>query len=173
MTSPSISIAVERRRVERVTGLGTTGTLLDQTVQEDGWLDLVTSSSESLAIEGCANGEALCSDECVDVSSDDANCGECGNDCDAADSCINATCSGPTACGACIEAGPAACADEIAACDANPDCVSLRNCIAPCTTQQCINDCVDANPDGLDDLQSENFCMCTPEACGAECFEAC
>src|SRR5690606_27757397 len=65
----------------------------------------------------CAAGQELCSGSCVDLVSDPAHCGACGNACDASLVCSSSTCTdtcapGETPCGgacASLDASPSHC----------------------------------------------------------------
>lgn len=80
-TTPSVSISISRERHEIKKGKKTVGTLEDATVQSEGWLELVTTSSEAYNYQGCQTGYALCGDVCTSVQSDAKNCGACGVTC--------------------------------------------------------------------------------------------
>ncbi len=162
-----ITLTVTRKRTELHTDLSTTGQLLDTTVQPEGWLELVTMSSESFTVEGCDFGEAVCGGDCIDVSFDHDNCGGCGNGCANSDVCNEAHCAGPTACFTCAE-GVASCAAQNAACDANPDCAAARDCYQLCTDQACADACYTAHEPGFETLSELAACACSPcsDACG-------
>ncbi|APR81164.1 Tryptophan synthase alpha chain [Minicystis rosea] len=51
-----------------------------------------TSSSSSSGGGGCARGLVRCGDTCVDIAANDANCGACGQACDAGTLCVHRTC---------------------------------------------------------------------------------
>src|SRR5690606_34574007 len=42
----------------------------------------------------CAGGAERCGNACVDVTSDPANCGACGNACGAGEACVDGACGG-------------------------------------------------------------------------------
>lgn len=171
-TLSGITLTVTRKRTEVHHDLTTTGSLLEVTVQPEGWLELVTSSSESYTVEGCDFGEAVCGGSCVDVSNDPNNCGGCGDTCAAGDECWDAQCSGPAACDTCVAGEPAVCDPLTAQCDANPECGALNNCVGACgSNQTCVNDCVNMHPDGLADLQDVITCLC--DACSDQCIGVC
>lgn len=46
----------------------------------------------STASAQCANGEATCSGECVDLQEDDDNCGGCGKTCERYEACVRGSC---------------------------------------------------------------------------------
>jgi hypothetical protein len=77
----SVAVSITRSRTEVALGLATKGELLYAEVKPEGWLELTTASSESHVIEGCAWGELVCGDECVDVLWDPDNCGGCNEVC--------------------------------------------------------------------------------------------
>lgn len=86
-----VHVAVERRRRELHKGLSTTGQLLDQTVQPEGWLELVSTSVEAVTLVGCGN-MAYCDGECVDVQWNDDHCGSCNESCSAIEYCEYGEC---------------------------------------------------------------------------------
>lgn len=91
----SIHLDVERRAVALHTDASTTGALLESEVPPVGWVELVSSSSESIMIAGCS-GLAFCGGACVDTGSDEAHCGGCNIPC-----AVGETCS----LGACVQTG--------------------------------------------------------------------
>jgi hypothetical protein len=126
-----LHVSVERRRSELHKGMTTTGQLLDQTVQPEGWLELVSTSVESVTLTGCA-GMAYCGGECVDVSWNDTHCGSCNNTCSAIETCYGGTCESncawnEIACGnACVNpnTNPSHCGACNVSCGAGQSCVS-------------------------------------------------
>ena len=80
-STPSVSISISRERHEIKKGKKTTGTLDDVEIQAEGWVELVTSSSETFSYQGCPTGYALCGDVCTSVQTDVKNCGACGKAC--------------------------------------------------------------------------------------------
>ena len=100
-----MALAIERRRSEMRMGLSTKGELLEHTVQPVGWLELVSTSVESVTLTGCGN-LAYCDGECIDVTYDDQNCGGCGDACGASSYCDYGECyceSGIACDGACTD----------------------------------------------------------------------
>jgi len=55
---------------------------------DDTVLDLGTPCGS----EFCSGTEVCCENQCVDVASDDANCGKCGNSCGGAATCVDGAC---------------------------------------------------------------------------------
>jgi hypothetical protein len=85
-TSPlAITVSRERREVRK--DKKTVGGTL-----ENGWIELVTSSSESHSFASCSYGYALCGDLCVDTRTDSVNCGACGKTCLASQYCSAGLC---------------------------------------------------------------------------------
>ena len=76
----SISVTRERREVRK--DKKTFGTLSGgQVIQPDGWVELVTSSSESFSFQTCPANTTLCGELCVSTQGDAKNCGACGKVC--------------------------------------------------------------------------------------------
>jgi len=125
----SLTVGVERRRTELKTGFATRGNLTGETVQSQGWLELVTSSSETAAIMDCGT-LSWCDSECVDLQYDELNCGACGNVCGAGETCSAGVCdagggtSGGSCCAASTTAGCVDAAIEACVCADDPYCCS-------------------------------------------------
>jgi hypothetical protein len=169
-----ITLTVARKRTETHKDLTTKGTLVGAMVQPEGWLELVTMSSESHTIEGCDFGEAVCGDACVDVLSDPDNCGTCGNACDGGcfdgecatatgtfDDCLNGdmTCGGTNMC---LTDNPASPSIGICtqACNVVGDCPA-----APGGTPACIDVTGDGATECVLDCSSGQACPT-----GTTCF---
>ena len=128
-----LSLAVERRRSELHKGFATKGQLLEHTVRPQGWLELVSTSVESVTLVGCGT-LAYCDGACIDVQYDADNCGGCGNACPADAYCQSAECycSEGTACdGECVDVynDPDNCGDCGISCAADESCMSAQ-CVA-------------------------------------------
>ncbi len=143
-------------------------------VQPVGYLQIITSSTEFHAFQGCNPGEAVCNEACVDVQFDDDNCGGCDKACAADDSCNEGTCSGPTVCNECAEAATTgACKAENDACDADPVCKAFEACFTKCQTQACVDLCVEGlTQDDIDLYNAQISCICD-DACLNECAGEC
>lgn len=91
--TPSLTLSVERERREVRKGKKTTGSLSGgQTVQPTGWLELVTTSSESHTYASCAANYTICGDACVNTMTDPKNCGGCGRACLTGQYCSSGAC---------------------------------------------------------------------------------
>ena len=89
----SVSISVTRERREVRKGKKTFGELSGgQVVQPEGWVELITRSTESHSFASCSTGQALCNDQCVNIQSDAKNCGACGKVCPTSYYCSAGTC---------------------------------------------------------------------------------
>ncbi len=89
----SVSISVTRERREVRKGKKTFGELSGgQVVQPEGWVELITRSTEMHSFASCSTGQALCDDECVNIQSDSQNCGACGKVCPASYYCSAGIC---------------------------------------------------------------------------------
>ncbi|MCD6497802.1 MAG: hypothetical protein J7M25_05780, partial [Deltaproteobacteria bacterium] len=60
----------------------------------DGWGKL-TFSDQTVGPGDCPEGQTDCDGTCVDLQSDDANCGRCGNICPEGTQCSNGRCIQP------------------------------------------------------------------------------
>ncbi|MBA3549445.1 MAG: hypothetical protein H0T76_23465 [Nannocystis sp.] len=171
----NLTVSVQRQRTDLFKDLTTKGELTGVTVQPIGFLQIITSSTEFHAFQGCSQGEAVCNNECVDVQFDTANCGGCGKTCVAGDDCDSGTCTGQGACIACDTAAmTGACKAENAACDADPECGKFEDCYDKCQTQACVDDtCIPLLLDQSDfDLFNAQF-ECTCGSCFDECAQFC
>ena len=89
----SLSLSVTRERREVRKDKKTFGELSGgQVVQPEGWIELITRSTESYSYASCGTGAMLCNDQCVNIQSDTRNCGSCGNVCPTGYYCSAGTC---------------------------------------------------------------------------------
>lgn len=95
-TSATLNVSVQRERHTITKGKKTKGTVNGKAVQSDGWVDLMTVSSESTSIQGCAGTATLCDGDCVDTRTDRTNCGACGVTCKNGATCSKGACVGGT-----------------------------------------------------------------------------
>lgn len=72
-----------------------------------------------------------------------------------------------SSCPACVDAN---CADELAACDAVPECVTLSECVLKCTSDECKTQCRNTYPESTPLLNAYGECIEGP--CGALCGES-
>ncbi|MCW5833172.1 MAG: hypothetical protein KIS78_12290 [Labilithrix sp.] len=92
-SSGSLSLSVTRERREVRKDKKTFGELSGgQVVQPEGWIELITRSTESYSYASCGTGAMLCNDQCVNVQTDTRNCGSCGNVCPTGYYCSAGTC---------------------------------------------------------------------------------
>ncbi len=170
----ALSISISRQRTDLYKDLTTKGQLTGVTVQPVGYLQIITSSTEYHAFQGCNPGEAVCDNECVDVQFDDANCGECGKTCPGEDTCNSGTCNGIDSCNACaIESQTGACKAENDACAADPVCKKFETCFTACDTQACVDECaMGLTQEDIDLYNAQISCLCD-EACVGECAGLC
>ncbi len=92
-TSGSLSISITRERREVRKDKKAFGELSGgQVVQPQGWLELITRSTETHSFASCGSGQALCDDQCINLQSDSANCGACGKVCPSSYYCSAGTC---------------------------------------------------------------------------------
>jgi hypothetical protein len=168
-STPNLTITVTRSKKDTKKDKKAKGELSSTQVIADAWLDLVTSSSESQSYRGCAKGLNACGTECVDLKTDNANCGACDNACTGSLTCSNGKCVGSAeACDSCTQdAAATTCASQASACNADAECTALLQCAANCATQACVNTCVQQHPNG----QSKAVALqqCLRNACSSVC----
>lgn len=88
----TVSITLTRTRSTIAKGLATVGTLTNHTVEPEGWVEVLTTSTETHTFQGCSSYQRLCGDACIDVTFDNANCGACGKVCGAGTECWDGQC---------------------------------------------------------------------------------
>jgi hypothetical protein len=81
----SLTVTRERREVRRdKKAIGAP--------HEKGFLELVTTSSETHSFQACSTGYAMCGAQCVNLQSDRYNCGTCGKVCPSTQYCSSGYC---------------------------------------------------------------------------------
>jgi hypothetical protein len=132
----------------------------------------------------CTAEETNCSGACVNFDDDELNCGACGKQCEAGESCLGGLCCAPGQtncgnqcvdtltdadnCGGCAGGGGQVCSGT------NPFC-SGGNCAASCNVgyELCGNDCVDLSTDpgrcGDCNIQCAANEVCNNGQCGTTC----
>ncbi len=92
-TAPSaLSISLTRTRTETRKDLLVFGNLERVRVENTGWLELTTTSSESASISPCAATQTECGGSCVDLQTDSSHCGTCTTYCGTGAYCRAGTC---------------------------------------------------------------------------------
>jgi hypothetical protein len=59
------------------------------------------------------------------------------------------------------------CSDEFGACEQDPACVDLADCVNGCQNQGCVSDCAGQYPDGVPEIQ--DMLQCQQSSCGEAC----
>jgi hypothetical protein len=174
MTANAISLSIQRMRLERHTGMKTVGSLDNATIQPQAWLDLITSSTESIALQACSNSETACGTKCVDTQSDSNNCGSCGNACSTSQTCSSGMCQQGTggSCSSCQQgANTGACSSEYSQCTG--ECKSLLSCTVTCAGDtSCESNCLSEYSGDATAFESYWSCVCG-SACSSECSTQC
>ena len=67
-------------------------------------------------------------------------------------------------CTACLKSS---CCSATLQCGSEPECKAVFDCAAPCTTQQCTNDCISSHPSARATLQT--FVTCEQDFCTTAC----
>jgi hypothetical protein len=169
----ALSLSIQRWRLERHQDAKTTGSLDAQTIQPKAWLDLITTSTESIALQACKTNETSCGSKCVSTDTDPDNCGGCGNSCNGK-ACVNGSCTTSTtgSCSSCeTTANSGTCASSYEECTG--DCQSLFSCVGACAGDTtCMSDCYSEYPNGQSAFESYYECICT-SACSSQCATQC
>src|SRR5690606_2173034 len=140
------------------------------TVEPEGWVELITMSTESASFEGCSTGQSVCGDECTDLREDPDNCGECGKRCPGSQACGNGTCGGSSqSCEECIQgAQSGTCASSTNACFNDSACSALLQCLGSCNgNQSCLADCESTHAAGVG--KASAYVNCLEAACASAC----
>ncbi len=182
--SSAISVTVARQRKDVKKDKTAKGTMSLAEVKTAGWLELVTVSVESAYFQGCtgSGSQDLCGDKCTDVSYDVSNCGTCGNECGATQTCSSGKCSGGTpppppppppssTCTSCRVNATApivgGCSAAFTTCDASTECRALYQCTTSCTTSSCLATCESQYPTGKAKFAPLKTCL--SNACMSSC----
>ncbi|HEY1956272.1 MAG TPA: hypothetical protein VGH28_11685 [Polyangiaceae bacterium] len=170
----ALQLSIERMRLDRHQDLKTVGSLDSQTIQSHAWLDLETTSTETMSFQACTSTQTSCGAKCVDTKSDPDNCGSCGNSCNGG-SCLEGSCQSTTgggSCGSCqAGANTGECASPYAQCTG--ECKSLLSCVEGCAGDTtCASNCYSTYPSGQSAFTSYYSCLCG-SACPTECSTEC
>jgi hypothetical protein len=169
----ALTLSLERLRLERHQDLKTVGSLATATVQSKAWLDLITTSTESIALQACQTSQTSCGSKCVDTQTDADNCGSCGNSCNGK-ACVGGMCQTSTgnSCTTCqASADGATCSSSYTSCTG--DCKSLLTCAMACNGDTtCQSNCLSQYPDGESAFEDYFTCLCDT-ACSSECSTQC
>jgi hypothetical protein len=91
------------------------------------WSDSAAQSALESYTGVCPPGLTMCSGQCVDTTSDRANCGACGNSCGRG-TCVNSECNDPPDCTTLgCRSGLKCCT-----CTATPECITPKACTQAC-----------------------------------------
>jgi len=104
---------------------------------------------------GFVSGTLACAANCLDHDTTG-----CSNTCETADcsSCMGSECA------------RASCEGELVTCEDNAECVSLGQCLLPCTDVNCQTNCQSQFPLGVTDYMAARSCLvCDPDVCYDEC----
>jgi hypothetical protein len=168
-TTESLSITVARQKREIRKDKHAKGTLQIASVKPDGWLELITRSTETASYQGCSTGQALCDDKCADLDYDRDNCGACGNVCSSTQSCYNGTCSGGSSSGSSGSTGTCStcrsnavngsCYSAYTTCSGDTSCYNIYYCAQSCTTSTCQYNCEQNYPSGYTKWSPLKSCL--------------
>jgi hypothetical protein len=174
-SSGSISVSIARQHRDVKKDKHAKGKLDLTEVKPDGWLELITSSSETASFQGCPTNQTICPDTsesaCTDLSYDRNNCGACGHVCTSSQTCSNGTCTGGTTgstCSSCrSNALAGSCSSQYSTCSATAACGNLANCAYSCTTSSCVASCKSTYSTGVTAYQPLENCLYT--YCSGSC----
>jgi len=131
----------------------------------------------------CDAGTALCGGKCVDIKTDNANCGGCDKKCAADQVCADGVCStncakGMTKCpdGSCYDLTKSAthCGSCSNPCKSDQDCFAsacVPQCVAPKDTRCTAGDCIDLKTDNDNCGACDKKCDPGMDCCGAACTD--
>jgi hypothetical protein len=176
----SLTISVARQKKDVKKDKHAKGSLDLVSVKPDGWLELITLSSESASFQGCGASQDFCGgDTCVDLQYDSQNCGSCGHACTGGGSCYSGTCSGgssgtsgssgtTSSCSTCRQnALSGSCNSQFNTCDGNSSCYPLADCADACTTASCVSSCQSSYPSDVSYYAPLKSCLTT--YCSSSC----
>jgi len=135
-------------------------------------------------INACPANDPMCPTMCVQLSpngfddyvniTDCLFCQECTGSCGidkvaygCQASCDNAM-NDCNACFTCVTAPGGLCADDLAICQANPECTALSTCLNGCMDQACEAMCAQDHVDGIADYNAIIICLACQE-CNNSC----
>jgi hypothetical protein len=170
LANAPVSISVTRQRKEIHKDKHAKGELAITPVKPDGWLELVTQSTESTSFQGCTGtGQTLCQDMCVDLNFDNTNCGMCGRACLSGQTCSSGSCTGSTTgCVSCkTNAKAGVCSSQSSSCELDVNCSNLSFCVSQCTTASCVSNCNSTYSLGVTKFQPLKSCW------DSQCASAC
>jgi hypothetical protein len=169
----ALSLSIERMRIERQNDMKTSGALDNQTIQPQAWLDLATTSTETIALQACKTAETACGTKCVNTQTDTNNCGSCGTSC-MGEVCVNGSCQASTGgtCSSCEgSANLSTCSSAYGSCQGT--CKSLLACVMACNgNTTCGTSCRSTYSTGLSAFDNYWSCLCG-SACSSECSSQC
>ena len=157
----SLSLSVSRQRKEIRKDKKARGELAIASVEPEGWLELITLSTETASFAGCSGTQEYCGDRCTDVSYDRDNCGGCGIRCSASETCYAGECvTGSTTCSSCRnDAIMTSCSTLHGMCEIDLDCSAYSYCFRNCTTTSCQASCQSMYPNGYSKFSSLRTCL--------------
>jgi len=168
----ALTLTIERLRLERHQDLKTVGSLAAATIQNQAWLDLVTTSTESIDLQACTSMQTSCGTKCVDTQTDANNCGSCGSSCNG-ESCVSGSCqTSGGSCSSCeTNANSTTCSSAYNSCTGS--CKSLLACVMACDgNTTCSSNCYTTYSSGAAAFQSYWSCLCG-STCGSQCTTQC
>jgi hypothetical protein len=137
----------------------------------------IGSCGDTSPTNPCTTGLTSCGGTCVDLDTDDANCGSCGNACtagmvcDGAGACVASCEEGLTECdGSCVDTNTddANCGSCGTACDAGMECDGAGTCVTACLPGDVLCESTCINP-----LNDSMFCGATDDCQGDNAGSAC
>ncbi len=169
----ALNLSIQRLRIERHQDLKTVGSLAAQTIQPQAWLDLITTSTESIALQACTSSETSCGAKCVNTQTDPNNCGSCGNSC-GTEACVAGSCQASTGgtCSSCeATANASTCSSSYNSCTGT--CKSLLSCVMGCNgNTTCASSCYTTFSSGSAAFATYWSCLCG-STCGSQCATQC
>lgn len=112
----------------------------------------------------CGGDLTLCGNECVDLETNEAHCGDCNSPCDAGQMCVGMMCGGGSTCGnSVLEAGEERDPPSSSFTTLSVDSASCRWDLSGVVQLYCNGSCSWGGPEDCDQADADIFCKLTQD----------